>query len=101
MTTWSNTFAIILFVNYYLKTMDLPRKNGLIIPTKDFALMVSGDDQHMYGTAKNVTQAYNLIVAAAGADSVHPLLGRKCDPINLNLNTPYSSFISKVLVYRP
>jgi len=45
MTTWYNTWAIIHYLNYYLRDLPLPRdKFGYIAQTPSSGIYVSGDD---------------------------------------------------------
>jgi len=46
MTTWSNTFNIICYQNFYVRTLPFARDSfGLIANNSEHALWVSGDDQ--------------------------------------------------------
>lgn len=85
MTTWSNTFNIILYQNYYLRTLNLTRDAlGLIANTSYQALYVSGDDQVFRGTLAVCTAAFALYKEYLAIDRVNVHLGRYADPLNLN-----------------
>lgn len=46
-TTWSNTFKIILYLNYYLRELKATR-NSLGLLEGNINIFVSGDDQCLF-----------------------------------------------------
>lgn len=96
MTTWFNTFSIICYLNFYLRTLNLPEDEfGFIKNTDEFAIFVSGDDQLIFCNGDIYPQVIALIHEYLDPDRKNVHLGRKADPIHSTFQGIYS-FVSRI-----
>lgn len=97
MTTWSNTFNIIMYQNYYLRNIALAKDRfGLIENNRNQQLYVSGDDQVFRGSIILAQQVYAAFLKYESPDRERVKLARYADPINYRTDG-YFQFISKVI----
>lgn len=94
MTTWYNTFAILLFLNYYLRDFDF----DLARPDHDIQrvrLYVSGDDQLIFAHPDKIDEIATRLKLFV-RESPKGGLGRICDPIHVNPVGKSWEFISRI-----
>ena len=96
MTTWSNTFTILCYNNYYLRNVPFKRNAvGLIEPSKLGAVFISGDDHLIFVAPHLVTLAYEEFSRHVAENRANNMLGRVCDPINVTEPGKLFGFISR------
>lgn len=96
MTTWSNTFTILCYNNYYLRNVPFEHdKYGFITPSKKGGVFISGDDHLIFAKPCLVKLAYQEFSRHVAESREKDMLGRVCDPINVTAPGGAFGFISR------